>query len=75
MVRKLLSNFIVLKRYGGDSYFIWRTCRHITLSMAKSTKLNFERNRKKCLLSLDFAEVSEIFAEEETIKRFSKMPP
>ena len=68
MVWKLSHDFIVLKLYVGDGYFISRTCTHTTSNMAKSTKQNFERDRENCLLSLDFNEIPEIFVEEETIE-------
>ena len=38
--------------------------------MAKQTEQHFERDRKSCLLSLDFDEISEIFVEEEMIENF-----
>ena len=38
--------------------------------MAESTEKNFERDQKSCLRSLDFDEISEIFVEEEIIKKF-----
>ena len=38
--------------------------------IAKSTEQNFEGDRKNCLLSLDFDEISEIFVEEEAIESF-----
>ena len=40
--------------------------------MAESTEKNFERDQKSCLLSLDFDEISEIFVEEDIIKKFVK---
>ena len=58
------------ERYVEDRYFISRTCTHTTLKMAESTEQNFERDRKNCLLSLHFDEISEIFTEEETIESF-----
>ena len=70
MVSKLSRDFIVLILYFGDGYFILRTCTHATLNMAETTKQNFERDRTKYLLSLDFDEISEIFVEEETIESF-----
>ena len=57
MIWKLSLDVIVLKRYVGDGYFIWRTCTYITLNMAKSNKQKFERYQKKCLLSFDFDEI------------------
>ena len=68
MVWKLSLDVIVLKRYVGDGYFIWRTCTYITLNMAESNKQKFERYQKKCLLSLDFDEIWEILLKEETIE-------
>ena len=38
--------------------------------MTVSTEQNIERDLKKCLLSLSFNEISEIFVEEETIESF-----
>ena len=72
MVWELPLDFIVFKRYVEDGYFIWRTCTHLTLNMAESTKQNFERDRKKCLLSIDFDEISETFVEEETVENFGQ---
>ena len=63
-------DIIVLKRYVGEGYFILRTCTHTTLNMTESTKQSFERDRKDCLLLLDFDEISEIFVEEETTESF-----
>ena len=40
--------------------------------MAESTEQNFERDRKKCLLSMDFDEISETFVEEETVENFGQ---
>ena len=70
MVWKLSCDFKVLKRYVGDGFFILRTNIHTTLNMAKSTKQNFERDRKHCLLSVDFDEISGIFVEKEMIESF-----
>ena len=47
--------------------FIPRTWSHTTLNLAKEVEQNFERDRKNCLLSLDFDKISEIFVEEKTI--------
>ena len=41
--------------------------------MAESTEQNFERDRKKCLLSTDFDEISETFVEEETVENFGQV--
>ena len=68
MVWKRSRDCVVLKRYVADDYFISQTC--TTLNMAESTEQNFERDRKNCLLSLDFYEISEIFVEDETIESF-----
>ena len=82
---KLSCDFIALKRYVGDSYLILRTYTHThthiharthtqththTHNMTVSTEQNIERDLKKCLLSLSFNEISEIFVEEETIESF-----
>ena len=55
MVWKLSRDCVVLKRYAADEYFNSQTC--TTLNMAESTEQNFERDRKNCLLSLDFDEI------------------
>ena len=82
---KLSCDFIALKRYVGDSYLILRTYTHThthiharthtqththTHNMTVLTEQNIERDLKKCLLSLSFNEISEIFVEEETIESF-----
>ena len=82
---KLSCDFIALKRHVGDSYLILRTYTHThthiharthtqththTHNMTVSTEQNIERDLKKCLLSLSFNEISEIFVEEETIESF-----
>ena len=59
-----------MKRYVRDGYFIWQTYTQKTLNMTESTKQNFERDRKNCLLPVDFEEISELFVEEETIESF-----
>ena len=55
MVWKLSRDCVVLKRYVVDEYFNSQTC--TILNMAESTEQNFERDRKNCLLSLDFDEI------------------
>ena len=68
MVWKRSRDCVVLKRYVAGGCFISQT--FTTLNMAESTEQNFERDRKNCLLSLDFDEISKIFVEDETIESF-----
>ena len=63
-------DFIILKQYVGDGYFISRTCTHTTWNMAVSTEQNLERDGKNYLPSLDFDEIAEILVEEKTIEIF-----